>query len=130
MNIGKSTADLFLPAETAAECDQAINPLIILMREEKVDEAAAQIALIDDDTVHTIGRRVCERWVNNIQSGIAVGALAILASESTGQTIVQNHASERELLAILENMFMADYSRRSLERRAAYAASAITPTQS
>ncbi len=131
MNTGKSTADLFLPTETAAECDQIINPLVFLMRENKTDEVAAQIALIDNDIVHTIGRRVCERWVNNIQCGVAVGVLAILASESTGQTIVQNHTSERELLAILESMFMAEYDRRSLARRMTQEAElAATPTQS
>lgn len=114
-------ASLKLDPTTATSCDQVINPLLELLREGKVDDVQTAIAAIDDDTVHTVGRRTCERWVGYMQSGFAIGAMALMAgaySADTSQTIVRSHTSEKDLLSQLESMFMADYRRREADLRA------------
>jgi hypothetical protein len=125
MNPETSSADrvagLYLPAETAADCDRTIDPLLALLREGKEDEARLQIQTIDDDVVHTVGRRTCERWVAYKQTEIGAGMLALAAiaygSPQTSQNIQRNHADEQRLLSRLEGMFMCEYDRRAEERR-------------
>ena len=118
MNIGISTADLSLPRETAAQCDPTIDSLLVLLRDGKTEDAMAQVGLIDEDIIFTIGRRVCERWVHNVQAAVAVGAIALLGAERTARNILQTHASEKVLLADLELIFMDTYRKRSEKRRA------------
>jgi hypothetical protein len=125
MNTSKSldglVAELNLPAETAGDCDRIINPLLILLREGKTDEACGQLQMIDDDIVHTVGRRTCERWVAYEQTRFAVGMLSLAAvtygSLETSENIQRNHTDEKTLLLQLEGMFMREYSRRNEERR-------------